>query len=119
MAATFDLEAHRAEMRRQGWWHDRTFDDLLQDAVTRFPDKLAIQAYRKDKGYDAPVRSMTFAELEEAVAKAAGAFRALGIGAGDVVGVQLPNSVGIRGFDPRTEPDRGGAEPAHAYLPRT
>lgn len=91
MAATFDLEAHRAEMRRQGWWHDRTFDDLLQDAVTRFPDKLAIQAYRKDKGYDAPVRSMTFAELEEAVAKAAGAFRALGIGAGDVVGVQLPN----------------------------
>ncbi|MFP1644703.1 AMP-binding protein [Pontitalea aquivivens] len=91
MAATFDLQTHRAAMRQQGWWQDRTFDDLLKGAVDQFPDKPAIRAYRSDAGFDAPVGSLTFAELEAAVAKAAGAFRALGIGSGDVVGVQLPN----------------------------
>ncbi len=91
MTETFNLQAHRDRIRRQGWWQDRTFDDLLADAVQHFPEKVAVRAYRHDHGHDAPVRSMTFAELEAAVAQAAGAFRALGIGPGDVVGVQLPN----------------------------
>lgn len=87
----FDMAAHAAQMRKEGWWQDLTADDLLARAIAQNPDKTAITAYRMDAGYDAPVSSMTYAELGEAVSKAAGAFAALGIGKGDVVGIMLPN----------------------------
>lgn len=91
MAATFDLAAHAKAMREQGWWQDKTLDDLLDAAVSKYPDKKAIVAYRMDKGFDAPTKVLTYRELEAAVAKAAGAFRAMGIGKGDIVGLMLPN----------------------------
>ena len=91
MAGEFDLVAHAKAMRDQGWWQDKTFDDLLVEAVAKNPDKPAVVAYRMDQGYDAPAKVMTNAELGEAVAKAAGAFRALGIGKGDFVAIMLPN----------------------------
>lgn len=91
MAEGFDLIAHGRAMREQGLWLDKTLDDLLENAVTRFPDKKAIVAYRSDKGFEKPAKVMTYAELGEAVSKAAGAFAALGIGKGDVVGLMLPN----------------------------
>lgn len=91
MTEHFDTAAHARAMRDQGWWQDLTFDDLLEDAIRKTPDKNAIVAYRMDKGYEAPASTMTYAELGDAVAKAAGAFRAMGIGKGDVVAVMLPN----------------------------
>lgn len=91
MAEGFDLIAHGRAMREQGLWLDKTLDDLLENAIARFPDKKAIVAYRADKGFDKPAKIMTYAELGEAVSKAAGAFAALGIGKGDVVGLMLPN----------------------------
>ena len=91
MAEGFDLIAHARAMREQGLWLDKTLDDLLENAVKRFPDKKAIVAYRSDKGFEKPAKVMTYAELGEAVSKAAGAFAALGIGKGDVVGLMLPN----------------------------
>jgi len=82
MTEGFDLTAHGKAMRAQGWWQDKTIDDLLGAAVAKFPDKPAIIAYRQDKGFDVPVKSLTYAELETAVAKAAGGFKKLGIGKG-------------------------------------
>lgn len=91
MSTQFDLQSHARDMRAQGWWKDQVLDDLLESAIARFPDKPAITAYRLDHGYDAPCKTLTFTELGDAVARAAGSFRAMGIGKGDVVAVMLPN----------------------------
>lgn len=91
MALDFDLKAHSDNMRKQGWWQDKTFDNLMEEAIARSPEKPALICYRMDAGYDLPVSSYTYAELGNAVAKAAGAFRQMGIGRGDVVGIMLPN----------------------------
>jgi cyclohexanecarboxylate-CoA ligase len=91
MAGQFDYLAHSNKMREGGWWQDRTLDDLLEAAVAEYPDKKAIVAYRIDKGFDAPTKVMTYRELSDAIARAAGSFRALGIGKGDIVGLMLPN----------------------------
>ena len=93
MTGPFDLAAHGRRMRAEGWWQDRTLDDLLARAVAAAPDKKALVAYRMDQGFDAPARTLTYRELENAVATAAGSFRALGIGKGDVVAIMLPNWV--------------------------
>ncbi|MGO4836272.1 AMP-binding protein, partial [Rhizobiaceae sp. 2RAB30] len=91
MAEQFDLKAHAKRMREQGWWQDKTLDDLLEQAIAMAPDKKAIVSYRMDKGFDAPFKTLTYRELGDAVAKAAGSFRAMGIGKGDVVAMMLPN----------------------------
>lgn len=78
-------------MRERGYWADRVADDYLRAAVATHLEKPAIVAYRADAGLDAPDRTLTYAELEELVSRAAGAFRAMGIGRGDVVAVMLPN----------------------------
>ncbi|MEC7762146.1 MAG: AMP-binding protein [Pseudomonadota bacterium] len=87
----FDPTAHAAKMRQDGWWQDRTLDDLLDAAVKQNPDKPALVSYVAASGYDAPVSTLSYSELSEAVSKAAGAFRQMGIGKGDVVAVMLPN----------------------------
>jgi len=91
MAVQFDLAAHAKAMREQGWWQDKTLDDLLETAIAKFPDKNAVVAYRMDKGFETPAKILTYRQLGAAVAKAAGAFRAMGIGKGDVVALMLPN----------------------------
>jgi cyclohexanecarboxylate-CoA ligase len=63
MAGGFDFAAHAKKMRQQGWWQDKTLDDLLERAIAQTPDKKAIVAYRMDKGFDAPVKVMTYREL--------------------------------------------------------
>ncbi len=91
MGTGFDLSAHARAMREQGWWQDKTFDDLLEVAIARSPTKKAIVAYRHDHGFETPVKTLTYAELGDAVARAAGAFRAMGVGKGDIVAIMLPN----------------------------
>jgi cyclohexanecarboxylate-CoA ligase len=86
----FDRSAYAAKMRANGWWSDRTTDSLVVDAIARHPTKDAIVAYRSDRR-DQPPRRFTFADLGENIALAAGALRHLGVGAGDIVAVQLPN----------------------------
>ena len=84
----FDPAAHARAMRAGGYWTDRTFDEFLIAAVAAAPDKPALVADRADR----PERlRISYRELEDRVARAAAALHALGIGAGDVVAVQLPN----------------------------
>ena len=84
----FDPAAHARAMRAGGFWPDRTFDEFLLAAVRATPDKLALVADRADR--PVPLR-ISYRELEDRVARVAAALRALDIGAGDVVAVQLPN----------------------------
>ena len=84
----FDPAAHARAMRAGGFWPDRNFDEFLLAAVRATPDKPALVADRADR--PEPLR-ISYRELEDRVARAAAALRALGLGVGDVVAVQLPN----------------------------
>lgn len=82
----FDLDAQRRSLREQGHWTDQHYDDFLRQALQDHPDKLAVVNDRASG-----VVKLTFAELEDRVARAAGGLRKLGVGKGDVVALQLPN----------------------------
>ena len=84
----FDPAAHARAMRQAGFWPDCNFDQFLVAAARLTPDKPALVADRADR--PVPER-IGFRELEDRVARAAAALRALGIGPADVVAVQLPN----------------------------
>ena len=84
----FDPVAHGRAMREAGFWLDKTIDDFLVASIERTPDKPALVGCRADRG--APVR-MSYRELGDKVALAAGALRGLGVVPGDVVALQVPN----------------------------
>lgn len=84
----FDPAAHARAMRAAGYWLDKTPDDFLAASIDRTPDKAALVGYRADRSE--PVR-LSYRELGDKVALAAGALRALGVQPGDVVAVQVPN----------------------------
>ncbi|MEZ2294953.1 AMP-binding protein [Variovorax sp. RCC_210] len=84
----FDPAAHARAMRAAGYWLDKTPDDFLAASIDRTPDKAALVGYRADRSE--PVR-LSYRELGDKVALAAGALRGLGVQPGDVVAVQVPN----------------------------
>ena len=67
---------------REGLWRDELLTDWLDRTVAETPDAAAIVMAEE---------SMTFAELGALSDRLAAGFRRLGIGMGDVVGVQLRN----------------------------
>ncbi|ALE74371.1 enterobactin synthase subunit E [Pseudonocardia sp. EC080610-09] len=71
-----------ARYRRDGYWIDQTFSEMLFETVDRVPDDVAIIAGDT---------RLSYAELGERVLRLAAGFRDLGIGRGDRVVVQLPN----------------------------
>lgn len=71
-----------AKWRAIGQWTDETLFDRLALRVAQMPDKVAITD---------GTRRVTYRELLDVVDRMAARFRALGIGEGDVVGIQLPN----------------------------
>jgi cyclohexanecarboxylate-CoA ligase len=89
MAGTgFDHVAHAKAMREEGFWVDKNYDEFLQHAIMANPHKPALIAYRTDR--ERP-RRFTYAELVDAVARAAASLTRLGVGRGDKISVQLPN----------------------------
>jgi cyclohexanecarboxylate-CoA ligase len=84
----FDPSVHGRAMRDAGFWLDKTIDDFLVASIARTPDKPALVGYRADRGE--PVR-LSYRELGDKVALAAGALRGLDVGPGDVVALQVPN----------------------------
>jgi non-ribosomal peptide synthetase component E (peptide arylation enzyme) len=71
-----------ARYQKSGHWGSETFSSVLAARDASHPDRIAIV----DRG-----RRITYGELETRVGRVAAGFRALGIGAGDVVTIQLPN----------------------------
>src|SRR4030088_2360240 len=74
--------------REAGYWLDKTVDQLLNEAIARTPDKIAIIADRADR--EQALR-LTYRELGNLVDRAASSLSRLGVGPRDVVTVQLPN----------------------------
>lgn len=87
-AGCFDASVHAERMRAEGYWTDTSYDALLERAIEATPDKPALVGYRADRS---DVRRFSWRELGDLVARAAAALRGLGVGAGDIVAVQLPN----------------------------
>ena len=84
------------EYRAKGYWNDDTIDTLLCERVRQHGDILAIvDPLNRDALVDGPVRSLTWPQLDEQVSRLAQVLLEAGLGPGDVVGVQLPNTVEI------------------------
>lgn len=83
------IAPRRAESIARGWWPDLTINDLLDDYAKSRPDKVALTAVQAEAGIQQPFTSRQLAALADRVA--VGLAR-LGVGPGDVVACQLPNS---------------------------
>ena len=68
----------------EGWWHDDTFWDVLSRRAAEHPDREAL--------YDRH-RRVSYRQLADMVDRVAAKLQSLGIKAGDVVTVQLPNRI--------------------------
>src|SRR5438105_10277974 len=71
-------------------------DALLRERVSQFGDITAItDPLNREALLDGPFRTLTWPELDEQVSRLAQVLLAEGVGTGDVVGIQLPNTVEI------------------------
>jgi acyl-CoA synthetase (AMP-forming)/AMP-acid ligase II len=84
------------EYRDRGFWNDDTIDALLRERVARHGDIPAlVDPLNRAALMDGPVRTLTWPQLDEQVSRLAQVLPDQGVGPGDVVGVQLPNTVEI------------------------
>ena len=84
------------EYREAGYWNDDMIDALLRERVRVHGDIPAIvDPLNRDALVDGPFRALTWPQLDEQVSRLAQVLLEAGIGTGDVVGVQLPNTVEI------------------------
>ena len=85
-----NLPLRRPAMVAAGLWPDRTINDALDAAVAGAAERLALTGVRL--GVDGS-RSLTYAQLAAVTDRVAIGLHRLGVRAGDVVAVQLPNWV--------------------------
>ena len=84
------------EYRDKGYWTDDMIDALLRERVAQFGDITAItDPLNREALLDGPFRTLTWPQLDEQVSRLAQVLLAEGAGSGDVIGVQLPNTVEI------------------------
>ena len=84
------------EYRAKGYWNDDMIDALLRERVRVHGDIPAItDPLNREALLDGPFRVLTWPQLDEEVSRLAQVLLDEGIGTGDVVGVQLPNTVEI------------------------
>lgn len=77
-----------------GWWTGDTWGDLFQRNVRRYPDHLCLVDAPNKPGYlGRQPRRLTWQDLGLAVDRCAEVLFQKGIRQGDVVGIQIPNSV--------------------------
>ncbi len=77
-------------MKASGLWRERTLLDYLDAAVSANPDKIAVTALDVATGRQ---RSCTYRQLDGLSKRAAAGLMTLGVEAGDVVSIQLPNCI--------------------------
>ena len=90
--------ARIARFMEEGYWVDTTSNDALEQRARETPDKLAI--------VDGRVR-LRFGEYYRRAERLAAHFVGLGLGADDVVAIQLPESERVRGCGQRRDAGRG------------
>jgi len=83
------LQARADDMRAAGWWKDSTINSCFAKSLAAMPDKPALVAHVQGGG--AP-RRISYRELDVLASRAAASLQAIGVGRGDVVSMQLPNT---------------------------
>lgn len=81
-------QARARAMRAAGIWGDRLVSDYLDEAAAAEPDATAIVERNSETGVDT---RLSYGELAQRSVRIAAGLAALGVEAGDVVAVQLPN----------------------------
>ncbi|MGW6869944.1 (2,3-dihydroxybenzoyl)adenylate synthase [Streptomyces sp. NPDC054901] len=76
--------------RAAGWWRGETFGGVLAERAAAHPERIAV--VDPQGGPDGGRRAWTYGELDARAHRMAAGFAARGIGAGDKVVVQLPNT---------------------------
>src|SRR6478672_7024783 len=83
-----------ADYRSKGWWGEQTLDGIFADQVAARGDALAVvDPANREALLGSPPRRLTWRELDDEVTSLAARLLSIGLGRGDVLGVQLPNSV--------------------------
>ncbi|GAA3207822.1 class I adenylate-forming enzyme family protein [Actinocorallia longicatena] len=83
-----------AEYTAKGWWSEETMDGLFRARVAAEPDREAlVDPADKQDLVGSPPRRLTWAQVDDEVTALADVLLAHGVEAGDVVGLQLPNTV--------------------------
>ncbi|WP_333611499.1 class I adenylate-forming enzyme family protein [Brevundimonas bullata] len=82
------------DFKARGWWGEETLDDLFRRHVAAMPDAESVvdPINREAIMGGAPAR-LTWAEVEDKVARYVAVLHATGVGRDDVVAVQLPNVI--------------------------
>ncbi|MFD4926651.1 (2,3-dihydroxybenzoyl)adenylate synthase [Streptomyces goshikiensis] len=83
-------EDFAARYRAAGWWRGETFGGMLRERAAEHPDRIAV--VDPAGGPDGGRRTWTYGELDLRADRMAAGLAARGIGAGDRVVVQLPNT---------------------------
>ncbi|MER6444394.1 (2,3-dihydroxybenzoyl)adenylate synthase [Streptomyces venezuelae] len=76
--------------RAAGWWRGETFGSVLRERAAAHPDRIAL--VDPAGGPDGGRRTWSYGELDARADRMAAGFMARGIGPGDKVVVQLPNT---------------------------
>jgi cyclohexanecarboxylate-CoA ligase len=82
------IAPRRAQSVAQGYWHDRTINDDLDDCVVSCPDKLALTAVQAESG---TLTRFTYRKLAAMADHVAVGLARTGVVRNDVVSCQLPN----------------------------
>lgn len=82
------------DFKARGWWGEETLDDLFRRHVAAMPDAESVvdPINREAIMGGAPAR-LTWAQVEDRVARYVAVLDATGVGRDDVVAVQLPNVI--------------------------
>lgn len=77
-----------------GWWSGGTWDSQVRRHATERPDHLSVvDPPNREAFLDGPPRRLTWAEVDEQIDRLAEVLLDRGVAVGDVVALQLPNSV--------------------------
>lgn len=87
-------EAKVADYQARGWWTDETVERLFAEQVrTRGRHLAVVDPANREALLGSPPRRLTWAELDGEVTHLAAVLLQLGLRRGDVLGVQLPNTI--------------------------
>src|ERR1700761_1542379 len=83
-----------ARFERDGWWDGTTWYDNFKRRVAERGDLISlVDPLNREAITDGAPRRLTWPEVDDEVGRLARALYRAGIRAGDVVGLQLPNTV--------------------------
>ena len=85
-------DAQKADFLARGWWSEATFDSMLRSHVADHPDRVIhVDPPNRAAFFHGEPMRLTWREIDAKVDLLAAHLLAVGVGPGDVVGIQLPN----------------------------